>query len=87
MSLTVFPGTGSQWSRYLLLYPDPSLVGKVGRHLKQTMEFVDYGLFAMPYGTSQEVTTEDVERGTLHVRVVRYVMRRVKHTSIYHRGG
>jgi len=86
MTLTLFVRSGTQRPRYLLLLPDPSLVGKTGSRLKQDVGIAYYSAFSVPYGTSQEASTVDVEQGTLRVRVERYSTPEVKRTGSYGRG-
>ncbi len=76
--LTVFIKPDFPHSRYVLLYPDPALTGRVSEHLDQSMSMAFYGLYSVPYGISSKSVSMDVERGTLQVRVVRYSTPHVK---------
>ena len=86
MTLTLFVSPGARRPRYLLLFPDPSLIGKTGRRLKQDVGVAYYWAFSVPYGTSREVPTMDIEQGTLRIRADRFSTPEVKRIGSYGRG-
>lgn len=86
MTLTLFVRPGIRRPRYLLIFPDPSLIGKTGRRLKQNVGVAYFWAFVVPYGTSQEVSAMDVEQGSLRIRVERYATPEIKRTGSYGRG-
>lgn len=72
MSATFFVRPGQRNPRYLLLYPDPKLIGDRRQSLNQGMDMGYYGFYSLAYGTAGKSTITYVEQGTLEISAVNY---------------
>lgn len=72
MSTTFFIKPDKQKPAYLLVYPDPTLIGDQHKRLDQGMTVGYYVFYSMMYGTSRKSTITYVEQGTLEIHLVNY---------------
>ncbi|HEX5314746.1 MAG TPA: hypothetical protein VFX38_07590 [Gammaproteobacteria bacterium] len=67
LTATIFVEPGRTAPAFLLLYPDPALVGKSVERIQQGASMASYGFFYVSYGTAGKSPVTFAESGTLEV--------------------
>ncbi|MGH2507930.1 MAG: hypothetical protein ACRETC_04095 [Gammaproteobacteria bacterium] len=72
MSVAFFVKPGKGQPTYLLVYPDPALIGKKHQRLQQSEALNYYVFYASISGAERKSTITYAEQGTLEIRLVSY---------------